>query len=273
MRLNRERLDGYDGRPTGVRSTRKRVASIALALLMTVAAAQAAQALPSVIPFDGPEYSGFTYGFDITNPDLDELATVSAIPMAHWLLAVPSANPYGNDNDEILFFADVESSLYSRCADPNAPCTSAYNVYDITWTLELNENHPLVLAAAPGETFNPHLVLPGWDRTDFGSNQVNVFSDSFEVDGSRADVMVSSWFDAYFFLSLEIADMTPGAAGRRDVRLQYDMVGAEPIINGQRHVPSLQLTSHLEIVPEPGTFMLFGLGLAGLARLRSRDFR
>lgn len=248
------------------RSGARLLVQIAIAMI----ASGAAQALPNVIPFDGPAIGIYTYGFDINNPDLGDLAVLPPDEMDAWLVAVPRSNPYGTPNDDILLFADVAVSLYSRCTDPSAPCSSNYSTYDVTWNIELNPNHPLVTSAPSDSTFSAHLILPGWERSGFGQNQVNVFSDSFQVDGASASVEVSSWKNTYFFLSMAIQNMTPGPAGLRTVRLQYDMVGAEPVVQGVTQVPSLQLMGSLTVVPEPGTFTLVAFGLVGLAGMGSR---
>ncbi len=244
------------------------VAQVACALLFC----QSAHALPTTIPFDGPLIGPFTYGFDIGNLELSGLAAMSPNAMDHWLFAVPESNPYGNSNDDILFYAEVEPALYERCGQSSIPCSPNRTVYDVTWTIELNESHPLVVNAKPGETFDTHLVFPGWERSGFGANAVNVFSDSFRIDDAPANLEVSSWKDSYFFLSIALDGMLPGEAGKRSVRVLYEMLGPEPSEDGKNLVPALQLLGHLTI-PEPGTFTLLALGLAGLCAERSRQRR
>jgi hypothetical protein len=233
--------------------------AIRLAALLAVLLgfSSTAHATP-LIPFDGPEFGGFNYGFDNpTNYGITEFREMDV----YYQAASPDSPPAD------LSLLHISPVSFERCASSNANCNSGFHVFDILWDVTFNANilgdfdsayevDLIFVDSDPDSRFNDLVVT-----LDYGSAVLEGTNVNFETANYRNG--------AFHFVDLALGAMVHGETKR--VGFTYQIDGQLPVsaVDGAFVFPViLPAASIYKPVPESGTAMLLGLGIAALARYR-----
>jgi len=274
----------FNGKQSGWLAASSRLGGFVLFALLvsTLFAATAAQATP-YIPFDGPTFSDgdpntvdFSYGFldPFQYPAIENqygsLSDLNEIPQ--FFPASESSHP--DAGSSLLLVDQVGEGMGCPFTDPGN-CSDTYNVFDVVWEVRFN-------AAPTGDLtlpYDAHLILVDSDPSEaYVGNIVSIDYGSALLGSSPSDLEAldfetASLYDSYFFIDLDLGSMMHDDTIY--VGFRYRVVGAElPPAGGNvvgflypQIIPAAYIATP---IPEPGTAMLLGLGLAALALARNR---
>jgi hypothetical protein len=213
------------------------------------------------IPFDGPAFSGVNYGFnDPASYGITEFREMDV----YYQAASPDSPPAD------LSLLHISPVSFERCASPLVECNSGFHVFDILWDVTFNANilgdfdsayevDLIFVDSDPDSRFNDLVVT-----LDYGSAVLEGTNVNFETANYRNG--------AFHFVDLALGAMVHGQTKR--VGFTYQIEGALPIseIDGAFVFPViLPAASIYTPIPEPGTAMLLGFGIAALAGYRKRN--
>ena len=213
------------------------------------------------IPFDGPAFDGVNYGFnDPASYGITEFREMDV----YYQAASPDSPPAD------LSLLHISPVSFERCASPTANCNSGFHVFDIVWDVTFN-------ADILGDSESAHevdLILVDSDPDSrFNDLVVSLDYDSAVLEGVNANFETANYRNgAFHFVDLALGAMVNGQTKR--VGFTYQIEGALPIseIDGAFVFPViLPAASIYTPIPEPGTAMLLGFGIAALAGYRKRN--
>jgi hypothetical protein len=236
--------------------------AIRLAALLAVLLgfSSTAHATP-LIPFDGPEFGGFNYGFDNpTNYGITEFREMDV----YYQAASPGSPPA--DTSLLL----INPISFERCASPTANCNSGFHVFDIVWDVTFNAN---ILGNSEASHEVDLIFVDSDPDSRFNNLVVTLDYSSAVLEGVNANFETANYRNgAFHFVDLALGAMVNGQTKR--VGFTYQIEGELPIsaLDGAFVFPViLPAASIYNPVPEPGTATLLGLGIAALARYRKRN--
>lgn len=233
----------------------RRMVRVALQCTLLFAAASTAQAAP-YIPFDAPEQTnGFSYGF--LNPANYGISSYRT--MDNFYQAASSSTPEAANS-----LLHVDPVSFERCPRSSDDCDSDFHVFDIEWDITFNAD----ILDDPSLAYNVDLILVDSDpSSDFDGNTVAIDYASATLDDANLGFETANFGNgAFYFLDLALGSMMNGETKR--VGFTYQVEGELPLGSGGDVgflFPVILPGAYLEPVPEPGTAMLFAVGLVGLA--------
>ncbi len=242
----------------GTRALRE-VTRLAALLAMLLGFANSAHADP-LIPFDGPEFSGVSFGFlDPANYGINEYRTMDT----YYQAASSSAS------EAATSLLHIDPVSFERCARSSDNCDSDFHVFDVVWDVTLNAD----ILADPDAAYDMDLILVDSDPAGgvFDSNQVTIDYASAAIGGTVVGFETANYLNgAYYFVDLALGLMTNGQTKR--VGFTYEITGELPISESEVGFlfPVILPAASIYPIPEPGTATLLGLGLVALARRRKR---
>ncbi len=237
-------------------------------VLLTLLLAGAAHATPELVLFDEPS------GFGFEDPGDQDLLPIDKTIGAWSLAGDAEFSPRPGEDDQFLLIIEPANPPMVRCGERGDVCSSTSHPVEVIWNVRLNEFHPLVMGNSGAIDVN--LFLVDSDRgSAYRLHTVGIYYESAVVDGIGADfetAMFSTSTKDYFFLSLALDDMLPGEDGIREIRFRYQDDGRLPADGATFIVPHI-LSASFMTIPEPGTGLMLGLGLIGMALKGRREYQ
>lgn len=247
---------------------RKRIASsvmgsVALAVF-TLFAVTSAEAAP-YIPFDGPEFGDYSYGYlwdAETYPTISTFNQVSTFEQA-----TTSDSAFA---DSSMLHVDLDS--FEGCPSTDNDCSETYNVFDVIWkvTFQAEQTDDASLA------YDVHLLLVDSDPdAKFVSNIVSVDYASGSLGTSASNLqsleLQTATLGELYFIDLALGTMLDDEVVY--VGVTYRVLGSLPLADPSQPgflIPQLVPAAYATVIPEPGTAAMLGLGLTALALIRKR---